>query len=190
MSWYDHIKAYVWNDDTTPYLVPVHKLKQSQQDKELFVFTVSIVVLFGITTMGAIHHWRQEGEGFSLFVAVHGLSIVWAAILVGMHHHLLAAQFLLSAPIVAFIIILNDGLGIKLEGLEKWGLLAFMVLWGRYGLRVVKITQTPPYEGEPDPSPVHGPELVDRLAARLEALNEAGRVEAAREERENPPKVT
>ena len=37
-SWEKYVKKYVWDDDSTPYFIPVRKLKRYQADKELLLY--------------------------------------------------------------------------------------------------------------------------------------------------------
>ena len=54
MSWFDYIRKYVWNEEKTPYLVPVGMLSRTQARNELFSFSVLMAAFFFVIGLLAL----------------------------------------------------------------------------------------------------------------------------------------
>ena len=81
MDWHSYIKKYVWDDNKTPYFVPVKKLTKSQADHELFAYTFFIALLFAILSIISLTENAPHGK--STTVALYAVSVSCSAVLFG-----------------------------------------------------------------------------------------------------------
>jgi hypothetical protein len=165
MGWYDHIKKYVWDDNTTPYFVSVNKLTRPQAQKELFAYTLFLVILFGILALAALAGTANQeahpsvGMGLigvqrehqSFPVAFYAFTVFCAAIWLGTTKHPHAAIYCGIAPVATLLYILADGLRPGLSARDKVFFIVFTVLWAWYALRVVAIARA--YADMPEQGP-------------------------------------
>ena len=79
-SWEKYVKKYVWDDERTPYLISVDKLKRRQADKELFVFVVFLAVPFTLILLAAIAQMVKARNYEYVFVATFAISILAAVV--------------------------------------------------------------------------------------------------------------
>ena len=54
LDWEGLFKRYVWDNRTTPYLVPLSKLNRRQADNEILAYSLFVGVLFGIVAITAL----------------------------------------------------------------------------------------------------------------------------------------
>ncbi len=156
MHWQDFVKQYVWNDTTTPYLVPAAKLNRLQADKELFAYAVFVGSVFAIVTFYLIALVSLRGNPLYHLGAAYTLSVAGAAAHFGYTKHQGSAAYLLGAPLAALAGFGTGILNPNLQWMETLGLCAFCLLWARYGLRVRAIAKV--YRGlPPAPPPEQSP---------------------------------
>lgn len=163
MGWYDHVKSYVWDDRTTPYLVPAGKLSRPQADREFLTYTVFLALVFVPGTILALVQARHHHNPLYYWAAAHAASIVWGAIYIAFTKHPLVTLYCVSAPIAALLGFATGSFNPNLSTVETLALCLFALLWFRYSLRVVAIARAysglspdlPPDLPPPSPSPRH-----------------------------------
>ncbi len=61
MDWESLFKRYVWDDNKTPYLVPVAKLNRRQANSEIMIYTLFLGVLFGVVAVTSLSSSAPQG---------------------------------------------------------------------------------------------------------------------------------
>ena len=112
MNWEKLFLKYVWNDQTTPYLVPVEKLNRRQGNSEILIYSLFLGVFFGAAALMSL---RGGPEGRSLGIAYYGFSVVCAAALFTIMKSYPAALYLSATPAVALVYLYAYGLGSERE---------------------------------------------------------------------------
>jgi hypothetical protein len=141
-----YIRKYVWDDERTPYLVPVARMTQRQADYELHAYAVFVGILFAMASGGAL--LSQDPQIRSEAVAVYGFTVVCAALIFGFTKTVPAAWYCAIAPIAALLYFFLHGFHPSLSAIDHAFLIVFGVIWLRYSLRVVSIAQA--YPGMPE----------------------------------------
>ena len=149
MDWYKYIKKYVWDDNKTPYLVPVGKLNRSQADHEVFAYVVFIAILF--TVLAVVFLSGNTPYGKSYGAAFYAFSVAVGAILFGVTKDIHTAVYCGIAPLAALFFFFINGFHPNLGLIDKCVLIAFTLLWLRYSIRVVAIAKA--YPDMPDTKP-------------------------------------
>lgn len=147
MGWYENVKSYVWDDRTTPYLVPVARMSRPQADKELFVYTSFLTLVFSVGALGALALTQARGNPLFYAAALYAVSVVWCAIYLAFTRDGLAARYCVTAPVAAFLGFVSGTLNPHLHWFETVLLGAFALVWLRYSLRVVALADA--YDGLP-----------------------------------------
>ena len=62
MDWEKLFLKYIWNDQTTPYLVPLDKLNQRQGNSEILIYSLFLGVFFGIAAIRCIITKKSIGK--------------------------------------------------------------------------------------------------------------------------------
>ena len=121
------IKKYIWDDERTPYLVPVARMTRRQANYELHAYTMFVGVLFAIVSGSAL--LSQDPQIKSDAVAVYGFTVVCATVILGSTKAVQAGWYCAAAPLVA---------------IDHVALIIFALVWLRYSLRVVAIARAYP----------------------------------------------
>lgn len=139
VQWDNLIKRYVWDDDTTPYLVAVSRLTRRQAGFELTAYAIFLGFLFGVAAVITLS--PQAPGGRSMGMSLYSLSIVFAAVLLGMTRHYWAALYCSTAPagMLLWIYVFAGHPG--LSPIDDLVIIVFAALWVRYGLRVNAIAR-------------------------------------------------
>ncbi|MEM7249959.1 MAG: hypothetical protein AAF493_00955 [Pseudomonadota bacterium] len=147
LDWYKYIRRYFWDDETTPYLVPVGKLHRKQADSELFAYTLFVSILFAVICVfsitGAAPYGKSFGAGLFCFIVFCG------GVTLGMTKHTYAAFVTALAPVGAWFYLFAMDLRSDLHWGDQLFIVVFSLIWLRYALRVINITQRYPYMAEP-----------------------------------------
>jgi len=141
MNWEKLFLKYVWNDQTTPYLVPVAKLNQRQGNSEILIYSLFLAVFFGATALMSL---RGGPEGRSLGVAFYGFSVVCASVIFIIMKSYPAALYLSATPAVALAYIYFYGLGSEREMFDTVIVTVILILLLRYSLRIVALARSYP----------------------------------------------
>jgi hypothetical protein len=137
-----YFKRYIWDDERTPYLVRVAKLTRSQADYEIYAYAVFVGVLFGVVTGGSL--LSQDPQIRSEAVAVYGLTVVCAALILGFTKAVQAAWYCGVVPLVALLYFFLYGFHPNLSTIDHAVLIVFGLIWLRYSLRVAAIARAYP----------------------------------------------
>lgn len=149
MDWQSFIKRYVWDDNKTPYFVPVHKLNKNQAENELFSYTFFIAMLFAVIAIISLTDNAPHGKSYS--VALYAISVSCSAVLFGVTKHVYAAYYFATAPLAALAYFLLGGFPPDLATIDKLVLTAVTLCLLRYSMRVVAIAKT--YQDMPGDAP-------------------------------------
>jgi len=137
-----YIKRYVWDDERTPYLVPVARMTRRQADYELHAYSVFVGILFGMVTGGAL--LSQDPQIKSDAVAVYGFTVVCGALVFAFTKAVQAAWYCALAPLAALLYFFLYGFHPNLSTIDHVVLIVFGLIWLRYSLRVVAIARNYP----------------------------------------------
>ena len=143
-----YFKRYIWDDDRTPYLVPVARMTRTQADYELYAYAVFVGVLFGMVTGGAL--LSQDPQIKSDVVAAYGLTVVCAAVIFAFTKAVAAAWYCAVAPLAALLYFFLHGFHPNLSAIDHGVLIVFALIWLRYSFRVVALARA--YPGMPEVS--------------------------------------
>jgi hypothetical protein len=149
MSWESFIKRYIWDDERTPYLVPVGRITRRQADHEIYLYAVFLGVLFTVVTLVALAGALPQSR--SAAVALYGFSVVCAALLFGVTKHLWAALWCSAVPLAALLYFLTHGLPPRLGTIDHVVLIAVALIFLRYSMRIVSLAKA--YPGLPETPP-------------------------------------
>jgi hypothetical protein len=141
MDWEKLFLKYIWNDQTTPYLVPLDKLNQRQGNSEILIYSLFLGVFFGIA---AIVSLRGGPDGRSLGAAYYGFSVVCAAVLFTIMKSYAAALYMSATPAVALVYIYFYGLGSQREVFDTLIVTVILLLLLRYSFRIVALARLYP----------------------------------------------
>lgn len=143
-SWEKYVKKYVWDDDSTPYLVPVRKLKQYQADKELFLYVFFLATPSAMLLVGVASRAFSNGNFDSLAIGLYALSVLCAAIYLRYSKSVSAALYTITAPFALLLHFAVNGFPEKLHTVEQLLLVIVILIWLRYTVRIVAIAKAYP----------------------------------------------
>jgi|TARA_B100001971_G_C18058782_1_gene466777 hypothetical protein len=148
LDWENLFKRYVWDDRTTPYLVPLSRLNRYQADNEILAYCLFLGILFGIVALTAMSGATPHGR--SPFIAVYGITVVFAAIAFGIAKNYLAAIYLSATPLAGLVYLLVYGFrsGRHLIDTLLVTLVVLLLLW--YSLRVIALARIYPSLRKPE----------------------------------------
>jgi hypothetical protein len=142
LDWEKLFKRYVFDDTRTPYFVAVGRLTQTQARHELFVYMLFMGVLFAVVGVASIS--TELPHKGALGVPLYALSVVWAAVVLGLTRHAWAAAYCACAPIAALLYFALFGFHPNLGTWDKVLLVAVVLGWLRYSWRVLAIVRAYP----------------------------------------------
>jgi hypothetical protein len=140
-----YFKKYIWDDERTPYFVPVARMTRRQADYELHAYAMFVGILFVMVTGGAL--LSQDPHIASDAVAVYGFTVVCATIIFASTKAVHAAWYCAVVPLVALLYFFLYGFHPNLNAIDHAALIGFGIIWLRYSLRVVAIARA--YQGMP-----------------------------------------
>jgi hypothetical protein len=146
MDWYSFIKKYVWDENKTPYFVPVQKLSKSQAEHELFSYTFFVALLFAVIAIISLTENAPHGK--SPAVALYAFSVSCSAVLFGITKHVYAAYYFAMAPLAVLAYFFGVGFPPNLATIDKLVLIAITLGLLRYSMRVVAIAKAYPHMPE------------------------------------------
>ena len=137
MEWDKFLKRYVWDDDTTPYLVPVQKLTRRQARSELKAYATFLICLFSIVALVTLSSKLPGGRapGMSLYA----FSMVCASVLLLSTRHAYAAIYSATGPIASLIFFYHSAADSRLSAIDYVVIVTFAALWLRYCLRIYRL---------------------------------------------------
>jgi hypothetical protein len=137
-----YFKKYIWDDERTPYFVPVTRMSRRQADYELHAYAIFVGLLFAMVSGGAL--LSQDPLIKSDAVAVYAFTVVCATIIFAFTKTLYAAWYCAAVPLVALLYFFLYGFHPNLDAIDHAVLIGFGLIWLRYSLRVVAIARAYP----------------------------------------------
>ncbi len=149
LDWYKLVRRYFWDDETTPYLIPVSKLHRKQADNEIFFYCIFIVLLFVGISLISMTDKAPYGRSFG--ASLFAFCMACSGLVLGMTKDFLAAIACTLAPASALAFALSFNLQPDMELIERLILIVFCGAWLRYAMRVINIARSYPELPEPPP---------------------------------------
>ncbi len=147
MDWYHYLKRYVWNERKTPYFIAVGKLDKGQADSETFLYALFFSLPGALVAAAALADIVQNGNFHSIWPGLYAVSVCVAAVLLRMLKTVTAAYYSITVPIALLAYLYFMGFHPKLGMIDQILLIAVLLLWIRYALRVAAIAKA--YSGMP-----------------------------------------
>ena len=148
LDWFKFVRRYFWDDETTPYLVPVVRLHRGQAKHEIFAYVLFVSLLFGAATLLIMGGRSPYGNSFS--ASLYSFLVVCAALTFGVTRHFLAAGACVLAPMGAIVFSLSHETHPEFGSWDQIILVAFSLVWLRYSIRLMHIAKR---YGEMPPAP-------------------------------------
>ncbi|MBM3353904.1 MAG: hypothetical protein FJY47_01285 [Betaproteobacteria bacterium] len=139
LDWEKLVKRYVWNDERTPYLTRVAKLTRTQAQYELFGYALLVGVLFAALSVASLSSELPHGDAAG--VSLYAFTVCCAAVLLGATRHPWAALWCAGAPLGLLAYFAAWGFHPGLETGDKALLVAAVLAWLLYSLRVVAVAR-------------------------------------------------
>ncbi len=155
LDWYKYMRRYVWDDETTPYLVPVPRLHRRQADNEIMLYSLFVCLLFGAVALISTTEAAPYGRSFS--ASLYGFLTFCAAVILWVTKHPMAAMGVMAAPLGLVVYALAALVRPEVALLDRIVLVALALVWSRYAFRVLAITRLYPDLPEPPPPDVAPP---------------------------------
>lgn len=149
LDWYKFVRRYFWDDETTPYLVPVAQLHRGQANHEIFAYVLFVALLYGAATLLAMGGRSYYADSFA--ASFYSFLVVCAAATFGVTRHFLAAGACVLAPVGGLVFSLSHD---PHPGMGSWDrvlLIALSLVWLRYSVRLMHIARR--YDEMPPPPP-------------------------------------
>ena len=142
LDWENLFKRYVWDDRTTPYLVPLSRLNRHQADNEILAYCLFLGILFGVVALTAMSGATPHGR--SPIIATYGITVVFAAIAFGIAKNYFAALYLSATPLAGLTYLLIYGFRSDRQLVDTLlvALVVLLLLW--YSLRVIGLARIYP----------------------------------------------
>lgn len=141
MDWPSLVRKYVWDEERTPYLVRSGRLTPRQARSELFVYAFLLALLAAIIAAIAVAGDIRGGILASPAVSAYAVTVLGAAVLMGITGHPAAAAYCATAPIATGLAALAGVIRPGMATGEIVVIAAGCVLWLGYAARVVRITR-------------------------------------------------
>lgn len=135
-------RKYVWDEQRTPYLVPVARMTRQQADYEILYYAVLTGVLFALLAVAALSDRLPHGGARG--VSLYAFTQVCAALLLGTAVSVWTAMYCASAPLAALLYFALFGFHPSLGAVDKMLLVAAMLLWLWYCRRLLAIARAYP----------------------------------------------
>lgn len=142
LDWEGLFKRYVWDDRTTPYLVPVAKLNRQQADSEVLAYSLFVGVLFSVVALGAMSemspHGRSPAAGFYAF------TVVCACLLLHYTKAVPAALYLGTAPLAGLGYVAVVGTTSGRNPIDTAVVAAILIVLALYSFRLLNLIRRYP----------------------------------------------
>jgi len=132
-------RKYVWDDQRTPYFVPVARMTRRQAEFETLFYAVITGVLFALIAVAALSNQLPHGDARG--VSLYAFTQVCAALLLGAAVSFWPALYCASAPFAGLLYFALFGFHASLGTGDKTLLVAAMVLWVWYCRRLLAIAR-------------------------------------------------
>jgi hypothetical protein len=148
MDWYHYLKRYVWDENKTPFFTAVGKLNRSQAESELFLYALFLSVPGALVAAAALADVLRNGNLASIWPGLYAASVCVAAAMLKLRKSQAAAYYSITAPVVMLAYLFIAGFDDRPFSLNHLVLIAMLLLWIRYTMRVVAMTKS--YPGMPE----------------------------------------
>ncbi len=139
MEWEKLVKRYVWDDDKTPYFVPIARLTRRQADNEILVYCLFLGVLFAVVTVASLSAAGPHGR--SLGMAFYSFSVVCAAIVFGMTKSFAAVVYLSVTPLAGLLYLFVFGFSSQRELVDTLVVTGLLALLLGYSVRILALAR-------------------------------------------------
>ena len=134
-----YFKKYVWDDERTPYLVPVARLSRNQASYELHFYALFVGVLCAVVAVLALSSRLPHGS--AAIVSLYAFTVVCAAVLLGMSRHPWAAFWCATPPLAGLAYFAVYGFHPNLGTQDKILLVIAMIAWLLYCRRLLAVAR-------------------------------------------------
>jgi len=134
-----YFRKYVWDEQRTPYFVPVERLTRRQTEYEIHFYALATGVLFTLVSLAALSDRLPHGN--AQIVSLFAFTQVCAALLLGLTRSTLAALYCATAPIAGLAYFAVFGFHPTLGGGDKLLLVAAMIGWLWYARRLIAVAR-------------------------------------------------
>ena len=149
LDWYKYVRRYFWDDETTPYLIPVERLHRRQADYEILAYVVFVSLLYGAVMLLTMSGRAAYADSFG--VSLYAFVVVCVSLVFGVTRNFLAASACVLAPVGGLVFSLSFDIYPDLETWDRVLLIAFSLVWLRYSMRLMHIARR--YGDMPPPPP-------------------------------------
>jgi hypothetical protein len=139
VNWEKLFKRYIWDDDRTPYFVPASRMTRKQADHEIFAYTIFLGILSFVACLAAL-----SDAGTSDLIVLFAFTAIVGTVVLGVTKHLYAAWYCGAVPLAFLAYLLLYGFPARLAPIDHFVLIAFALLWLRYGYRIIGIARAYP----------------------------------------------
>ncbi len=143
-SWFQSVKKYVWNEDSTPYHLPPEQMRREQAHKEVFFYAVFVGTLTGLVSLGALTQIYSAQQTNYLPVLGYGCTLMIALYQLATRKLSWAALYSASPPLVVFGVFFLYGFHPNNTYLDKVLLSSFLAFWLLYAHRLFNICRRYP----------------------------------------------
>ena len=147
LDWYKYVRRYFWDDETTPYLVPVGRLHRGQADYEIFAYVIFVSLLYGAVMLLAMSGRAAYADSFG--ASFYCFVVVSAALMLGVTRHFFAASACVLAPVGGLVFSLSFDRYPDFGSWDRVVLVGFSLVWLRYSMRLMHIARR--YDEMPPP---------------------------------------
>jgi uncharacterized membrane protein len=141
LDWPTLVRRYVWDEERTPYFVRSDRLTRAQARSELFAYAFFLAILASVVTVLATVGQGRADALASPLVALYAVTIVLAAVGLGVAGHPTAAYYCGTAPVALGLGALAGVLRPGMAGGEMILLAGLSALWLGYAARVVRVAR-------------------------------------------------
>ena len=148
LDWYKYVRRYFWDDETTPYLIPVVRLHRGQARYEILAYVIFVSLLYGAVMLLTMSGRAAYADSFG--VSLYAFIVVCVSLVFGVTRNFLAASACVLAPAGGLVFSLSFDIYPDLETWDRVLLIAFSLVWLRYSMRLMHIAKR---YGEMPPPP-------------------------------------
>lgn len=141
MDWPGLVRKYIWDEERTPYLVRTDRLTARQARSELFVYAFLLALLAAAVSAVALAGDTWRGGVAAPIVALYALTVLAAAVVLGITGRPAAAAYCATAPLAMVCAAVFGVLRSDMTGSERVVMTAAGVLWLGYAARIVRIVR-------------------------------------------------
>jgi hypothetical protein len=154
--WEKYVRKYIWDDQSTPFLVKVKDLSQAQANKELFLFAIFLATPFSLLSAATGTMVVQNGQLIYAFATLYAVSIVMSAAITHQTKNRKTAIYCGTAPLALLAYFIIAGFPPKLHLLDQAIMITAILGFLRYTFRIVAIVSAyhelkPTHEPTQDP---------------------------------------